>query len=177
MKYILDNSGLSAFAKIRRLDLLKRIFDNKVVLIPKEVYNEGVIKAKIRGHKIGNALINIIATDERELNDKWILVKQVKRDMRGYINNKKIDLGEAEVIELAKEENAVAVIDEEDGRKAAKGENIKITGTLGLLRAAYENCLIETKTELMELIRLLKESKFRVDDGLVGWVRESKKIN
>ena len=49
MKYILDNSVLSAFAKIRRLDLLKRIFDNKVVLIPKEVYNEGVVKAKIRG--------------------------------------------------------------------------------------------------------------------------------
>lgn len=39
MKYILDNSVLSAFAKIRRLYLLKRIFDNKVVLIPKEVYN------------------------------------------------------------------------------------------------------------------------------------------
>ena len=177
MKYILDNSVLSAFAKIRRLYLLKRIFDNKVVLIPKEVYNEGVVKAKIRGHKIGDDLIKIIAVDERELNDKWILVKQVKRDMRGYISDKKIDLGEAEVIELAKEESAIAVIDEEDGRKVAKEGDIRITGTLGLLRAAYENCLIETKTELMELIQLLKESKFRIDDELVGWVRESEKIN
>ncbi len=113
MKYILDNSVPSAFAKIRRLNLLKRIFDNKVVLIPKEVYNEGVVKAKIRGHKIGEELINIIASDEKELNDKWILVKQVKRDMRDYLNDKKIDLGEAEVIELAKEENAIAVIDDQ----------------------------------------------------------------
>ena len=35
----------------------------------------------------------------------------------------------------------------------------------------------ETKTELMELIQLLKESKFRVGDELVGWVQESRKIN
>ena len=158
-------------------DIISAIFDNKIIIIPKEVYNEGVVKAKIRGHKIGDDLIKIIAVDERELNDKWILVKQVKRDMRGYISDKKIDLGEAEVIELAKEENAIAVIDEEDGRKVAKEANIRITGTLGLLRVAYENCLIETKTELMELIKLLKESKFRIDDELVGWVRESRKIN
>ena len=48
--------------------------------------------------------------------------------------------GEAGVIALAKKHGWIAVLDDLDARKLAKKENVKVTGTLGLLKLGYELC-------------------------------------
>ena len=60
--------------------------------------------------------------------------------------------GEAEAIVLAKEKDALLIIDDRDGRGMASSLGIKVTGTVGLLKYAAENGRIDMKNTMEELM-------------------------
>lgn len=59
--------------------------------------------------------------------------------------------GEAEAIVLASEKKGLLIIDDGDGRKAARQLGLKITGTIGVLVLASNDGKLDLKNVLDEL--------------------------
>ncbi|MFL6464672.1 MAG: DUF3368 domain-containing protein [Bryobacteraceae bacterium] len=76
----------------------------------------------------------------------------------------RLGAGEREAILLAQELRAdFLLIDEEDGRQAARSRALTVTGTLGVLERAAEQGLIDLPSTLARLLT----TTFRVGDELI----------
>jgi predicted nucleic acid-binding protein len=72
--------------------------------------------------------------------------------------------GEREAILLAQEVRAeVVLMDEQDGRQAARSRGLTVTGTLGVLERAAERGLLDLPSTLARLVT----TSFRVRDELI----------
>ena len=83
--------------------------------------------------------------------------------------------GEAGVIALAKKHGWIAALDDLDARKLAKKENVKITGTLGLLKLGYELCPIKDKMELQKIIDELRVAGFFMAHDIIEGILDTEK--
>ncbi|MBN2251031.1 MAG: hypothetical protein JW724_03035 [Candidatus Altiarchaeota archaeon] len=152
---VLDNSVLFAFSKIGRLQLLKRILADHRVCIADTVYREITLKD----------VLDAVASGSR--NGKWIHIE--KADVSSY-KNSCIGEGEAGTVKVALEKNALAAIDDLEGRRFATVRGARVIGTLALLRRAYEKKLV-TAEELRRIVSDLEtRDAFRMDQGLKTWV-------
>lgn len=84
--------------------------------------------------------------------------------------------GEAGVIALAKKHGWIAALDDLDARKLAKKENVKITGTLGLLKMGYELCPIKDKHELRKIINELEVAGFFMAPDIIEGILSAKNM-
>lgn len=75
-----------------------------------------------------------------------------------------LDIGERSAIALAGALHAdLLLIDDAAGRAQVKRLNLRVTGTIGVLRAAAERGLVDVR----ELIDRLKTTSFYADDALL----------
>ena len=94
----------------------------------------------------------------------WVSVVPVALEAVETITDD-LDLGERSAIALATTLGAdLLLIDEAAGRAEARRRNLRVTGTLGVLRAGAEQGLVNVPA----LIRRLKTTSFYVDDALVN---------
>jgi len=131
-------SDILSLLKINKLHLLKDLYTR--ITIPLAVFNE-IEKGREKDYY----------TDLSQI--KWITIKEIKDEhLMARFGN--LDDGEAEVLVLAKEQNAdLVLMDELMGRKYAKNLKIKLTGTIGILLKAKEMGKIKSvKNALTELI-------------------------
>ncbi len=77
-----------------------------------------------------------------------------------------LDAGESEAIVLAKEKDGLLIIDDGDGRKAAKNMNVDITGTVGILLKAG----MDGKIDLRESLDELNACGFRLSEKVRNFV-------
>lgn len=153
MRVILKSTPLIYLTKVGKLLLLKKLFGE--IIIPKEVFYEVVIKGKQEG--FSDALII-----EEELEKGWIKVKEVKKDMRLVRFAPELDVGEVEVITLARKIKPDLVLtDDACGRSVAEGFGLNVKGTIYVLLKAYKNKLL-SKEETIELIDKLIFAGFRL---------------
>jgi len=102
----------------------------------------------------------------------WVSVVPVALEAVETITDD-LDLGERAAIALAAGLGAdLLLIDEASGRAEARRRNLRVTGTLGVLRAGAEQDLVNVPA----LIGRLKTTSFYVDDALVNaifqrWLR------
>ena len=141
---VLDTSVLSAFSENKRLPLLQEILARLRI--------NAVIPHTVERELIFPDLISAL-----DKNSGWISVEKV-HDFGKYL--KTIHDGEAGVITLAKKHGCIAALDDLDARKIANKEQVKITGTLGIIKTGYELCPIKDKSELRDIINELKISGF-----------------
>ena len=93
----------------------------------------------------------------------WIDVVPVTSDAVQAITDD-LDLGERAAIALAGILHAdLLLIDEAAGRTEAKRRNLRVTGTLGVLRVGAEQGFVNVP----EMLARLKTTSFYVDDALV----------
>jgi predicted nucleic acid-binding protein len=118
---ILDNSVISAFCEIGRFELLREILHklNLQAIIPTTVLKEIIFD---------DALLAV--TTGKLGGDNWIKVMPLN-NYSVYI--KSLHSGEAGVIALAKQMDAIAALDDLDAKKVSGMENIRLTGTLGIV--------------------------------------------
>ena len=149
-----NSSPLMYLTKINKLDLLNNLF--KQIVIPKEVYEEVVVRGKE-----GNFLDALKV--EKEIKDGWIIVNEtilVDKDVEKF--SSWIDFGEIAVINLAKKSKAdLILIDDSSARVIAESFGFKVKGTLYVLLTAYRNKII-SKNEIKYLIKLLVSEGFRI---------------
>ncbi len=104
------------------LSILRKIYEN--VVVPYEVSQEILVKGQERfGAKIF-------------FFDNWLDKREKAIHIEPFLNNS-LDKGEASVIQTAIKEGIETVcIDEVAGRRIARLNNLKLTGSLGIIIAA-----------------------------------------
>ena len=149
MIVISDSSAISNLLQIGQFELLKTLY-NKIYISP-AVQRELYIYDKQ-------------AKQIEEL--KWIEIRYPKNQklVQQLLND--LDLGEAESIVLALEEEAdYLIIDEYLGRKIAHSMDIKVVGILGILIFAKQQGLV---SEIRSSIELLLSIGFRLNKELIN---------
>ncbi len=154
MPIIISNaSPLIGLSSIDRLHILKDLWSS--IMIPEAVYGEVVVKGS---GKQGSSLVADACKD-------WIEVKTVKDRQEVSALQTVLDEGEAEVIALGQEINAdLVLLDNREPRLFAKTVNLKVIGTVGIIRLAWQKGLINSPID--ELYRL-KSGGFWIDESLI----------
>lgn len=127
---VADTSPLIALAVMGLLPVLPMFFNT--VLVPPAVAGECLHDlSKAMAAETSAALSSRLLVEQSVANQEYcVLLAQI------------LDSGEAETIALAKQKNAIALIDEAAARKVAAGENIEFAGSLSvLIRAKQENLI------------------------------------
>jgi len=92
----------------------------------------------------------------------WLDVRALKGGVEAVSD--KIHAGEREAIALAEELHAdLLLIDDKDGRQEAEKHHLAVTGTLGVLKAAAQQNIID----LSEVIDRLRQTSFREPTRIV----------
>ncbi|MBI4681237.1 MAG: DUF3368 domain-containing protein [Nitrospirae bacterium] len=139
------------------IHILKELWGR--IIIPEAVYIEVVTKGS------GKPGASIIADACKD----WIEVVTVKNRQEVSALQTVLDEGEAEVIALGQEIKAdLLLLDNKEPRLFAKTVDLKVIGTVGIIRLAWQKGLI--KSPLEELYRL-KANGFWIDDSLIDIFR------
>jgi predicted nucleic acid-binding protein len=161
MPVVSNTSPILNLAIIGELSLLQDQFGE--VMIPEAVLEELQVKGNLPGSK-----------DVRDaIKAGWIRIETVKQDPLVRAMQRDLDKGEAEAIALAMQVNAEWVLmDERDGRKAAKSMKLKVVGVLGILLKAQREGRLRSLREAMD--RLREKAGFYVQADLYNAIiRES----
>lgn len=156
-RWVSDASPLIFLAKLQHLDLLYGLTDE--VYIPAAVVVEIRAKPDLATQALNDALQQHI--------QQWTVEDQTSVELL----RADLDLGEAEVIVLAKALQAERVVmDDLDARRFARRVGLRPVGTLGILLAARRRGQIAS---LKDEIERLAEHGFRVSPGLAARVLEA----
>ncbi|MFQ6105518.1 MAG: DUF3368 domain-containing protein [Candidatus Hydrothermarchaeaceae archaeon] len=131
------------------------------LVIPRRVFNDVVVRGKEKGTPdaiITEKLVDNKAIEVVEVKDKDYLnfIKQLASDFL-----KPLHEGEAEVMALARERKAIAIIDESSAREVGKVLKIPIRGSIYLLVLLYKRRLI-SKEGVMEAFEEMVKTGWRV---------------
>ncbi|HXA17242.1 MAG TPA: DUF3368 domain-containing protein [Thermoanaerobaculia bacterium] len=133
------------------IELLHRFYGR--VAIPQAVANE------LRAEGSPAAVSSWIAHPP-----EWVAVTPVPQEQIESITDH-LDLGERAAIALAGTIRAdLLLIDDAAGREEARRRNLRVTGTLGVLRAGAEQGIIDVP----DTVSNLRVTSFYVDDALIN---------
>jgi predicted nucleic acid-binding protein len=133
---IVSNSGpLISLGRMERLDLPSELF--REVIVPAAVFQELTRDLD----RPGAAVIQKV---------EWLSIREVSNTAEVARLSFWLDLGESEVLVLARELEATAAIDERRGRNIATALGIPHTGTVGILLSAKQAGIISTVTPLLD---------------------------
>ena len=153
MQTISNTSPLLNLAIIGQLDLLREQFGE--VTIPVAVLQELRVDEALPG---SSAL-------RQALEDGWIRVQQVEDRDLVHLLQRALDDGEAEAIALAAQTKAAwLLLDERDGRLAAKTLGLHVTGVLGILLRAQRDGDVPSLRKVME--KLQAQAGFHIASAL-----------
>ncbi len=141
MIIVSDASPIIFFCKIRKLELLSKLYEK--IIIPEEVFEEITKKAP---------------EDEKAYLDSWKSLFSVEE---GTSSNKDISKGEEAAIKLAKQKKLMLIVDDHVARMHAEIEGVRYIGTLGLLLLCIKKKHI-SKGEFREMLGSLINSGFRI---------------
>ena len=128
-KIIVNSTPLIALAKANKLEILKEMYEH--IIIPEAVYREVTEKDDVAAQRI-------------EAAREWIEVRKVVSNLDRRMYKAKLHDGEVEVMLLAQEIGADAVIiDDGAARKTAEYLELPLTGTLGVMIKAKRRGLLE----------------------------------
>lgn len=163
MPIVSNTSPLIWLSKIGRITLLKELFGE--VIIPYEVYIEAVERGLQEGFSDALAIkecieqgwIKISKLNERE-------TKLCEKIMEHVFE---IHLGEAQAIILAREADALLLMDESSGRAFAETLGLKVKGTLYVTMKALREELLD-KAEAKDMVLTLVSKGFRIEPKLLA---------
>lgn len=137
-----NSSPIITLGRINRLDILKALFYK--IYIPTIVYQETVIETKIENQRKA-----ILAAVDAEI----IIVTEPTTD---HTFSRNLDKGEMDVLNLALEKRASAVIiDDRKARNEARELGFYLIYTTDILRGAEHRGLITSYSEIMDQLRAM----------------------
>jgi predicted nucleic acid-binding protein len=153
LKVVSNASPLIGLSPIKQLHLAKELW--KEIIIPRAVFDEVVVAGK---DKKGSVAII-------EACDDWIKVFDVQNKKEVEALQAILDKGESEVIALGQELNAdLLLLDNREPRLFARTVNLKVLGTVGIIKMAWQKGLIK---DPMEKLHHLKINGFWLSNSLL----------
>lgn len=154
-----DSTPLIHFGTIKRLDLLRSMYGQIFITeaVHREVVTEGIALGKTDAFLV-----------EKAIGD-WIELINPKGYAGEICNRYGIHIGEAESILLARELDAdLLLINERDGRRAAKNAGVKVKGTIGVISDCIERRIL-TVGAAVEILILFRDnpSEFWIDPDII----------
>lgn len=128
--------------------MLRELFGE--VVIEEEVKRETIERGKEEGAP--DALVI-----EDAVKEGWIKVEKIKEE-RSFSG---IHKGEGNTILLAKKHECLALIDEEDAREVARAMDLKVRGSLHVLKKAVEDSLMSKDDAVRTLDKMIGDG-FRI---------------
>jgi predicted nucleic acid-binding protein len=147
-----DTGPLIALALAGLLPKLNQLF--VAVHIPNVVHEEAIIDNTKPG---AQGIINIV-------DNPWVEIKTITLSHEFEVLADLLDSGEAAAIALAKQEDALLLIDERKGRRVATHYNISIIGTAAVLIKAKQQGMI---TAVKPLLETLTKQGYRFSPKLI----------
>jgi predicted nucleic acid-binding protein len=155
MIVVADSGPLHYLVRLEQIDLLRRFY--RQVVVPEPVAGE--LSAAGAPTAVRAWITKAPA---------WVDVRSVTPDAMSMITDD-LDLGERAAIALAETMHAdLLLIDEAAGRAEAKRRQLRVTGTLGVLRSGAEQGLVNVP----DLLERLKATTFYLDETLLNAVFE-----
>ena len=153
MIVVADSGPLHYLILLQHIELLPRFYGQ--VLVPEPVASE-----------LSAVGAPAVVRDWITKPPTWVDVRPVPSDAVWMITDD-LDPGERAAIALAETVHAdLLLIDEAAGRAEAKRRQLRVTGTLGVLRAGAEQGLVNVP----ELLERLKATSFYLDATLLSAV-------
>ena len=153
MIVVADSGPLHYLILLEHPELLRRFYG--LVLVPEPVAEE-----------LSAARAPSIVREWITKPPNWVEVRPVPAETVSTISDD-LDLGERAAIALAETVHAdLLLIDEAAGRAEAKRRHLRVTGTLGVLRAGAEQGLVNVP----DLLERLKATSFYLDETLLSAV-------
>ena len=154
-----DSTPLIHFGTINRLDLLRSMYGQIVITeaVYREVVTEGIALGKMDAFLV-----------EKAIGD-WVEIINPKGYAGEICSRYGIHIGEAESILLARELDAgLLLINERDGRRAAKNAGVKVKGTIGVISDCIGRDLL-TVGAAVEILIFFKDnpSEFWIDPRII----------
>jgi len=165
MQAVSDATPLIHLSKIGKLSYLKRIFDK--IFIPKEIYDEVVVKGK-QLYKKDAVLI------EELMKKNFIIVK----DADSAIQMPNLHIGELKAIALCKELKIKnLLIDEKEGFNASKLLGLTPLRTTALLLTLLNKKIIKFNEYKESLLNLSESGYFLSAETYERLIEAGKKLN
>ena len=160
MIVVADSGPLHYLILLNQTDLLPALYGD--VLVPVAVMRE-----------LSSAGAPLKVADWLASAPAWLRIQSVEPELAGTIPQH-LDLSEREAIALAQAIGAdLLLIDDAEGRAEARRRKLRITGTLGVLRAAAERQMVDVSA----IIADLRQTNFYFDEHLIrstfsSWLTE-----
>lgn len=153
MIVVADSSPLHYLILLEQAEILRHLYGN--VLIPDAVAGE--LRAAASPQTVSAWVSN---------HPSWLRIVEVPaKDIVSIAGE--LDLGERSAIALAERTGAdLLLIDESAGRAEARRRSLRVTGTLGVLRAGAEARLLDVRNVVFRL----QATNFYVDEALLKTV-------
>jgi hypothetical protein len=159
MIVVSDSTPLIHLAKVGRLEILFALY--KEVVITEQVYREVVEEGFLLGKEDARVVEKYVG--------RSIRIARANSSSDYLLQKYQIHRGEADSIQLAKELNAqLLLINESQGRRAAKAEGLKVKGTIGVLFDALKAGAI-SKDEALNILREFRDNPqiFWIEPGII----------
>lgn len=120
MILLLDNTVLSNFVLVNRIELLTEALGNEVATTPQVIgeFNDGVARGRLPETRLDWLEVVNLGTEEESLFRELLV---------------RVNAGEASCLAVAVQRNGRVLTDDRDARKLAAQLKIPISGTLGIL--------------------------------------------
>jgi len=167
---ITNTSPVIALAKIRRLELVKKMY--ATLYLPPYVKVESVDK----GRELG---ASDVAEIEKGISEGWIkpmelTLKECEAAER-LVRKTKLGQGEAEAIVLAKAKGLKIVLDDKDARAIAKSWDLDYTSTVMIIYEAYVKKLISYE-ELIQALSELSKVMWISTDVITEVIKKAREV-
>jgi len=150
MIIVSNATALIHLSRIKKLSLLRDLFSK--VIIPRAVYSEVAVPGEMGYEEI-----------VKGVQEKWIIVQDIRDRMSAYELTPLLHRGEAEAIILAEEARAdYLIVDERVARHIAASRGIRVVGILGVLSLCVKFNLININ-EALRLSQTLIEGGYIID--------------
>jgi len=158
-----NTSPLIWLSKTGKITLLKSLYSE--VIIPEEVYREAVERGLEEG--FSDALVIKECVDQGWIKVSKLNERMIKLCEKMMEHAFEIHLGEAQAILLARETDALLLMDESSGRAFAETWGLKVKGTLYIIMKAMKEKILN-KDEAKEAVLQLISKGFRIEPKLLA---------
>ncbi len=150
---VADTGPLIALSVLDLIPKTATLFDS--------IYVPEAVIAEATHDKSKSGVGNIVSAIEKGL----LAPCRAERNQTLHNLSQLLDLGEAEALSVAKQYNAIALIDERKGRRVAQRHNINITGTIAILIKLKKEKQV---SQISPLLERLNAHGYRISHSLTS---------